>query len=89
MRRFVLAQERDLGNSTKNTFKSFVGDGWMYLDVDRELPADLILEVDGEQFPLSDASLEVYVYAHQYWWLEAEIDWTVGRKVQLALYRSD
>ena len=53
--------------------------------VDRELPVGFTLEVDGEQFESSDASLGSYTYGHVYTWLGRGMDWDVGEEVAVSL----
>ena len=53
--------------------------------VDRELPVGFTLELDGEQFESSDASLGSYTYGHVYTWLGRGMDWDVGEEVAVSL----
>ena len=53
--------------------------------VDRELPVGFTLEVDGEQFESSDASLGSYTYGHVYTWPGRGTDWDVGEEVAVSL----
>ena len=71
------------------TIKAVVAWGWMYIAVDKELPIDFTLEVDGKQFDSRDASLTSYSYANLYMWEDAQLEWAEGNTIELALYRSD
>ena len=71
------------------TIKAVVAWGWMYIAVDKELPMDFRLEVDGKQFDSRDASLTSYSYASVYKWEEAQLEWAEGDTIELALYRAD
>ena len=53
--------------------------------VDRELPVGFTLEVDGEQFESSDASLGSHTYGHVYTWPGRGMDWDVGEEVAVSL----
>ena len=63
--------------------------GWMYIGMDKELPMDFTLEVDGKQYDSSDASLTSYSYANIYKWEEAQLEWAEGDTIELALYPAD
>ena len=71
------------------TIKTVVAWGWLYITVDRELPTELILEVDGARFHLSDASPTTYSYASEYRWSGAEVNWSEGDTAELTLYRAE
>ena len=41
---------------------------WTYIGVDRELPFDFVLELDGTRFASNDASFSSYSYGNIYRW---------------------
>ena len=71
------------------TVKMIEAWGWMYIAVDKELPTDFELEVDEKRFDSSDASLTSYSYATVYNWEEAEVEWSEGDTVKLAMQGAD
>ena len=75
-------------DSVTYTITTISAGGWMYINVDKELPSDLTFEVDGVRFLLNDASSRFYNYnsQYEYFWSEAGTNWRVGATVQLALY---
>ena len=62
--------------------------GWMYIGVDRELPFDFVLELDGVRFDSNDASLASYTYAYIYMWASTDLSWRDGDTVAVRLLRA-
>ena len=59
--------------------------GWMYIGVDRELPFDFVLELDGVRFASNDASLASYTYGNIYTWESTGLSWRDGDTVAVRL----
>ena len=60
----------------------------MYIGVDRELPFDFVLELDGARFASSDASFRSYSYGNIYKWERAGLRWRHGDTVEVRLLRA-
>ncbi len=61
---------------------------WMYIGVDRELPFDFVLELDGERFASDDASFNSYSYANIYRWEGTGLSLSDGDAVEVRLLRA-
>ena len=61
---------------------------WMYIGVDRELPFDFVLELDGERFASGDASFNSYSYGNIYRWEGTGLSWRDGDTVEVRLLRA-
>ncbi len=59
--------------------------GWMYIGVDRELPFDFVLELDGARFASDDASFRSYSYGNIYKWEGTGLSWRDGETVEVRL----
>ena len=62
--------------------------GWMYIGVDRELPFDFVLELDGVRFASKDASFASYTYSNIYEWARTGLRWRDGDTVAVRLLRA-
>ena len=62
--------------------------GWMYIGVDRELPFDFVLELDGVRFASNDASFTSYTYSNIYTWATTGLSWRDGETVAVRLLRA-
>ena len=62
--------------------------GWMYIGVDRELPFDFVLELNGVRFASNDASLASYTYGNVYRWARTALRWRDGDTVAVRLLRA-
>ncbi len=62
--------------------------GWMYIGVDRELPFDFVLELNGVRFASNDASLASYTYGNVYRWARTALSWRDGDTVAVRLLRA-
>ena len=60
---------------------------WMYIGVDRELPFDFVLELDGARFASNDASFRSYSYGNIYRWEGTGLSWRDGDTVEVRLLR--
>ncbi len=58
---------------------------WMYIGVDRELPFDFVLELDGARFASDDASFRSYSYGNIYRWEGTGLSWRDGDTVEVRL----
>ena len=58
---------------------------WMYIGLDRELPFDFALELDGAQFASGDASFNSYSYGNIYRWTGTGLGWSDGDAVEVRL----
>ena len=67
------------------TVKMVETQGWMYIGVDRELPFDFVLELDGARFASSDASFRSYSYGNIYKWEGTGLSWGDGDTVEVRL----
>ena len=70
---------------TVNMIETF---GWMYIGVDRELPFDFVLELDGVWFDSNDASFASYTYGNIYTWARTSLSWSDGDTVAIRLLRA-
>ena len=61
---------------------------WMYIGVDRELPFDFVLELDGARFASNDASFRSYSYGNIYRWEGTGLSWRDGDTVEVRLLRA-
>ena len=61
---------------------------WMYIGVDRELPFDFVLELDGARFASGDASFRSYSYGNIYRWEGTGLSWRDGDTVEVRLLRA-
>ena len=61
---------------------------WMYIGVDRELPFDFVLELDGAGFASGDASFSSYSYGNIYRWEGTGLSWRDGDTVEVRLLRA-
>ena len=60
--------------------------GWlMYIGLDREVPFDFALELDGAQFASGDASFNAYSYGNVYSWTGTGLSWSDGDTVEVRL----
>ena len=75
-------------DGTTYTVKMVETQGWMYIGVDRELPFDFVLELDGERFASSDASFRSYSYGNIYRWERTGLRWRDGDTVEVRLLRA-
>ena len=75
-------------DSTTYTVKMVETRGWMYIGVDRELPFDFVLELDGVQFASGDASFRTYSYGNIYKWIRTGLSWSDGDTVEVRLLRT-
>ena len=67
------------------TVRLIEASGWLYIGLDKEVPVDFTLDVDGTRLDSSDASFTSYTYAKGYYWADAGITWSEGTTVELAL----
>ena len=61
---------------------------WMYIGVDRELPFDFVLELDGARFASGDASFRSYSYGNVYRWEGTGLSLRDGDAVEVRLLRA-
>ena len=61
---------------------------WMYIGVDRELPFDFVLELDGARFASNDASFRSYSYGNIYRWEGTGLSLRDGDAVEVRLLRA-
>ena len=61
---------------------------WMYIGVDRELPFDFVLELDGTRFASNDASFRSYSYGNIYRWEGTGLSLRDGDTVEVRLLRA-
>ena len=61
---------------------------WTYIGVDRELPFDFVLELDGTRFASSDASFSSYSYGNIYRWEGTGLSLRDGDTVEVRLHRA-
>ena len=61
---------------------------WMYIGVDRELPFDFVLELDGVRFASGDASFRSYSYGNIYRWEGTGLSLRDGDTVEVRLHRA-
>ena len=61
---------------------------WMYIGVDRELPFDFVLELDGVRFASGDASFRSYSYGNIYRWEGTGLSLRDGDAVEVRLLRA-
>ena len=61
---------------------------WMYIGLDRELPFDFVLELDGTRFASNDASFSSYSYANIYRWEGTGLSLRDGDTVEVRLLRA-
>ena len=61
---------------------------WMYIGVDRELPFDFVLELDGARFASNDASFRSYSYGNIYRWEGTGLSLRDGDTVEVRLLRA-
>ena len=73
-------------DGTAYTVTMFETNGfWMYIGLDRELPFDFALELDGAQFASGDASFNSYSYGNIYRWTGTGLGWSDGDTVEVQL----
>ena len=70
------------------TVKMVETQGWMYIGVDREIPFDFVLELDGARFASGDASFASYSYGNIYKWERTGLRWRDGDTVEVRLLRA-
>ena len=58
---------------------------WTYIGVDRELPFDFVLELDGTRFASGDASFASYSYGNIYRWEGTGLSLSDGDAVEVRL----
>ena len=75
-------------DGTTYTVKMVETQGWMYIGVDRELPFDFVLELDGVRFASGDASFRSYSYGNIYKWERTGLRWRDGDTVEVRLLRA-
>ena len=75
-------------DGTTYTVKMVETRGWMYIGVDRELPFDFVLELDGVRFASSDASFASYSYGNIYRWEGTGLSWRGEDTVEVRLLRA-
>ena len=61
---------------------------WTYIGVDRELPFDFVLELDGTRFASNDASFSSYSYGNIYRWEGTGLSLRDGDTVEVRLLRA-
>ena len=61
---------------------------WTYIGVDRELPFDFVLELDGTRFASGDASFNSYSYGNIYRWEGTGLSLSDGDTVEVRLLRA-
>ena len=61
---------------------------WTYIGVDRELPFDFVLELDGVRFASGDASFNSYSYGNIYRWEGTGLSLSDGDTVEVRLLRA-
>ena len=61
---------------------------WTYIGVDRELPFDFVLELDGMRFASGDASFNSYSYGNIYRWEGTGLSLRDGDTVEVRLLRA-
>ena len=61
---------------------------WTYIGVDRELPFDFVLELDGTRFASGDASFSSYSYGNIYRWEGTGLSSSDGDTVEVRLHRA-
>ena len=61
---------------------------WMYIGLDRELPFDFVLELDGVRFASNDASFASYSYGNIYRWEGTGLSLRDGDTVEVRLLRA-
>ena len=61
---------------------------WTYIGVDRELPFDFLLELDGVRFASGDASFNSYSYGNIYRWEGTGLSLSDGDTVEVRLLRA-
>ena len=61
---------------------------WLYIGVDRELPFDFVLELDGVRFASNDASFRSYSYGNIYRWEGTGLSLRDGDTVEVRLLRA-
>ena len=61
---------------------------WMYIGVDRELPFDFVLELNGTRFASNDASFNSYNYGNIYRWEGTGLSLRDGDAVEVRLLRA-
>ena len=73
-------------DGTTYTVTMIEATGWsMYIGLDRELPFDFALELDGAQFASGDASFNSYSYGNVYRWTGTDLSWSDGNTVEIRL----
>ena len=72
-------------DGTTYTVKMVETQGWMYIGLDRELPFDFVLELDGVRFASNDASFASYSYGNIYRWERTGLRWRDGNTVEVRL----
>ena len=76
-------------DGTTYTVKMIETQGWwMYIGVDRELPFDFVLELDGTRFASDDASFSSYSYGNIYRWEGTGLSLSDGDTVEVRLLRA-
>ena len=75
-------------DGTTYTVKMVETQGWMYIGVDRELPFDFVLELNGTRFASGDASFRSYSYGNIYKWEKTGLSLRDGDTVEVRLLRA-
>ena len=75
-------------DGTTYTVTMMETNGWMYIGLDRELPFDFVLELDGSQFASIDASFNSYSYGNIYRWTGADLRWRDGDTIRVQMLRA-
>ena len=76
-------------DGTTYTVTMTEANGWsIYIGLDKELPFDFALEMDGSRFASSDASFNSYSYGNIYRWRPANLSWKDGDTVKVRMLRA-
>ena len=76
-------------DGTTYTVTMTEANGWsMYIGLDKELPFDFALEMDGSRFASRDASFNSYSYGNIYRWRPANLSWKDGDTVKVRMLRA-
>ena len=59
--------------------------GGLYLNINRALPGDFTLTVDGQDFPARESAEPPTPAAGRYWWDASGINWTTGNSVKVSI----
>ena len=92
---YINLDEAKRGSLTSKTFevdgetytvKMIEASDWIYIGLDKELPAEFTLDIDGDVLESEDATHTSYSYAEVYMWYAQGIYWGDGDEVDLTLY---